>query len=672
MLNSFNNFVEEKELHQKDINNNYKNYIKLLLNYKFFTFLAFLLIYLLYYLSIQGCFEGVDICPRNIRWIVLKGIDLILSCLLLTIMIILMMYKKISKFHFIHIIIIFSFFFLYSHGLEFHDHGYFNFIAYFLLLFLLLIIIAPLSLIIYYINKKNTKCIFLLFILIFLLIFIIAYLIIMPSSCDDWPKGLNNTNIENNITKYGCQIKYPKKCAYQIFKKFQDYSKIIKKDCKSFKLFHSKEKILESSRSPYINEKANRIGYPLTNKDPNCLIDFIDNNNLLEEYFLNNLVDMDNKTILNEYFKDKMPEVEVDFFNSTQGKLKINLNYNKTLSEERKLFEKNSSPYSNNFILLYIDSVSRANSFRHLKKTLKFIERFMSYEGNYNEKYKTENFHSFQFFKYYSFKYYTGGNYPILFYGQRQDQLEISITKYFKENGYVTCYVGDYCDKDNIRTFHNLTLEEIHDHQFILCDPNKESYNINTIRCLYGKQNSEHLYEYAEQFWRKYPNNRKYLSIITNEGHEGTLNVIKYMDNIVYNFLNNLFNDNLLKDSSIFLLSDHGSGMPSLYSVYDFYKIEKNLPMLYLIINDRKNISYDIQYKYLYENQQTLITGFDIYNTIGHIIYGDNYINIKNKTKNNDTPKSKNGISLFDKINPKERYPIRYNNISVISDYSCI
>ena len=144
-------------------------------------------------------------------------------------MIILIIYKKISKLHFIHIIIIFFSFFLYSHGLDFHDHGFFNIIAYFSLLFVLLIILLPLSLIIYYINKKKRKCTFFLLILLLILISIIVYLIIMPARCDDWPKGLNNTYIENNITKYGCQIKYPKKCANQILGKFQDYTKIKKK-----------------------------------------------------------------------------------------------------------------------------------------------------------------------------------------------------------------------------------------------------------------------------------------------------------------------------------------------------------------------------------------------------------------------------------------------------------
>ncbi len=46
----------------------------------------------------------------------------------------------------------------------------------------------------------------------------------------------------------------------------------------------------------------------------------------------------------------------------------INVHYNETLSKERKLLEKKATPYSNNILLLFIDSVSRANSLRRLKK----------------------------------------------------------------------------------------------------------------------------------------------------------------------------------------------------------------------------------------------------------------------------------------------------------------
>ena len=91
--------------------------------------------------------------------------------------------------------------------------------------------------------------------------------------------------------------------------------------------------------------------------------------------------------------------------------------------------------------------------------------------------------------------------------------------------------------------------------------------------------------------------------------------------------------------------------------------------MLYLLINDRKNVSYNEQYFYLQKNQQTFITAYDIYNTINNILYGDSYINIINKTDFFDSPKSPLGQSLFGYINQKERKSRNYESM----DYSvCI
>ena len=307
-------------------------------------------------------------------------------------------------------------------------------------------------------------------------------------------------------------------------------------------------------------------------------------------------------------------------------------------------------------MILFIDSVSRANSIRQLTKTLSFFEKFMLYKGGFHPKYPEVKFHSFQFFKYHSFKYQTSGNFPRLFYGNpREAKNLILLTKYFKENGYITNYNSDSCQKDNTRTLHNFTKIEVYDHQFLLCDPNKVHYVTPYIRCLHGKMNANHLYNYANQFWRKYKNNRKFSTVILNDGHEGTLEALKYTDTVIYNYLISLFNDNLLKDTSVFLLSDHGVVMPSLYSLDDFYVLEKDLPMLYILINDRKNKSYNQQYLYMHKNQQTFITAYDIYNTINHLLYGDQYIKIKNKNNKRDTPKSPLGQSLFNKIDQRQR-----------------
>ena len=347
----------------------------------------------------------------------------------------------------------------------------------------------------------------------------------------------------------------------------------------------------------------------------------------------------------------------------------INVNYNETLSKERKKLENNTIPFSNNIMILYLDSVSRANAIRQLKKTIKFFEKFISYKGGFHEKYPTENFHSFQFFKYHSFIHHTRGNYPQLIYGNYRNNTKlVRITKYLKENGFITSYSGDCCMRDNIRTYHNLTFEEVDDHQMLLCDPNKENFNIHTIKCLYGKINTEILLEYTNKFWRKYKYNRKFSLIVTNDAHEGTLESLKYLDNLINNYLNSLFNDNLLKETSVFLLSDHGVGMPSIYYFADFYIYEVHLPMLFLLINDRKNISYNKQYLNIQENQQAFITGYDIYNTIGHLLYGNKYVDIQNKTIYNDTPKSPYGKSLFTKIDKKSRTSKKYINMA---NYIC-
>ena len=368
-------------------------------------------------------------------------------------------------------------------------------------------------------------------------------------------------------------------------------------------------------------------------------------------------------------YKDNIPEVYTDFSTNKDGEMFINLHYNETLSQEKKKLENKSNPYAENIMVLYLDSISRVNSLRKLKKTTKFFEKFISYKGGFNEKTPTEIFHSFQFFKYYAFDAQTVGNYPRMFYGAKGKVVnKTRLSKYLNENGYITAYVNDHCFFDNIPTNHDLIKEEVYDHQMTLCDPNLGHYCSMTIRCIYGKGNWEHLYNYGNQFWRSYKNNRKYLQIVSNDAHENTLEPVKYLDNTISEFLNNLFNDNLLINTTIFLISDHGASLPSIYHLSDFYALEYFLPMLFIITNDRKNKTFEEQYKYLQQNQQTFITCLDFYDTILHIIYGDKYFTFKDKDEDNNSIRAKSGKSLFMKIDQKQRSPKIYDEMP---DKSC-
>lgn len=225
---------------------------------------------------------------------------------------------------------------------------------------------------------------------------------------------------------------------------------------------------MKYSKSPYVNENTKKIGCPITNKDPNYFKTWE-----YENYLKQNLVDMDNMDEIKKIYKDNIPEVYTDFSVNKDGEMFIDLLYNETLSKEKKKLENNTNPYAENIMVLYIDSLSRQNALRKLKKTMKFFESFTSYKGGFNEKSPTEIFHTFQFFKYYAFEGQTISNYPRMFYGQsREAKNKIRITKYLNENGYIIGYANDHCFYDNIPTNHYLSIEESYDHQMTLCDPN--------------------------------------------------------------------------------------------------------------------------------------------------------------------------------------------------------
>ena len=368
----------------------------------------FLTSYYLYYLSLEKCLDGEDICSKNWNWIIIKFKQLMISSVLIIILIFLIIFDLLSKLHLIHFILAFSCFYRYSHSSYFHDHGALNLIGLFSFLFASIILLVILKVIFSILRIKYKYKI------ISVIILVVFYNILDdPINCYDWPKGLNNTYIENNINIYGCQVKFPKRCDYKILSFTQDFSKISHLSC-SNKAKNSRKNILIFSKSRYVNNNTLQFGFPLTNNDEGKKDGWDDI--ILKKYTAHHLIDMDK----NIPKKLSTPEYIVDFSRDPLGDLIINLNFNETLSVERKKFEKNTVPYSDNIIILYIDSISRNNALRKLKKTINFIEKFITYKGGYNKNFPEENFHSFQFFKYHSLKGYTAENFPPLFYGNYQ------------------------------------------------------------------------------------------------------------------------------------------------------------------------------------------------------------------------------------------------------------
>ena len=107
---------------------------------KIITITLFVIAYVLYYLSLEKCFDGEELCGNNMKWIYTKLFELILSCELISFLFGIIIFNYASKRHLIHLFATFLLFYHYSHGFYFYDHGMYNFI-FFVLLFIVHIFI---------------------------------------------------------------------------------------------------------------------------------------------------------------------------------------------------------------------------------------------------------------------------------------------------------------------------------------------------------------------------------------------------------------------------------------------------------------------------------------------------------------------------------------------------
>ena len=557
-----------------------------------------------------------------------------------------------------------------DHGDNFVSHGKLNLFALFSLTFIGEIGIL---LIVFYKYLFKNKKYFISF-LITLILLIIPMNIFLKNKdnyyCKDWDKGLNNTYINNDNSIYPCKIKIPKeKCLISVLGPFFDISNILNIKCEK-RNNKEKKNLINNSNLKNKND-IKRIGYPITigqeeeiNGKPTLYSE------TLREFVMNNLVDMDDKDQLDKLNEFQKPEVIADFSNGIYGKIEININHKDKLSNERKLLEKQNT---NNVLFLYMDNLSRVHFYRQYKKTKEFLKNFLTYKGYSNEVDKEQKYHGFEFLKYQKFDGATLQNAIPMFSGVYYNYLNtmVSIIKDFKKNGYITCNVQDICHKElmAIEPLRRYTYIEF-DHEFaaLNCEPNVYKPGLGLLngdnsvfrKCLYGKESFYYALEYGKQFWSVYKDNKRFLRITNTYPHEYSYEKAKYTDDLLYNFLKELFETDQLKNTSIFIAGDHGFALMGIYKILKAkdFPIESGLPLFILIVPDKKNITYEEQYSEIIKNQQTLVTSFDIFYTLRYILYEENY---KNEPLNGNKD---DGEYLFKYINPKERTCKKYQQMS--------
>ena len=632
------------------------DYILYLLNFTSFFF---------YYLGLTPCEKDASECilKRGMVFYYIIGVFSFISSVLYAIYISLTLYKRKYWIHYLYTLPVFYYFISNNTGANTIDHGIYNAIGWFFFLFLFISLYLLFCCLLELIRGKRYKTLVLFLGIIITLIIIFNNL---PGfSCDFWDLGLNNTRIHNDKDIYGCELMLPRenKCYLKKFDGVFDFSRIFGHSCQAEDLLNNeKKKLLSGLSYKYFGvSKLDHFGYPITtvNDDRYDVYKMED----LEEFqkIVNrHIIKMDlyNKE---NYPDEPKPEVEVFFDKNGHGTVKINITKNETLSQERKKIAEGKHSLYNNVLFLYLDSISRNVFQRKLHKTAKFIEQFMPYNLNEQEK----KFTTFQFLKYNTLKGITMPNIKPMFYGRGMDQPDgVNLVKYYKEQGYVTGHTGTTCGKE-IYSINKIILDQDldydnwdHENIALFCDPNYFDAGFSLTRgvtsyikrCLYGKYGFEYIIEYTKQFWELYKDNKKFFRIHFNEGHEGSMEVINYMTDPFFEFVKYFFENNLLNDTFIFLVSDHGCGLFGPWAVFrpDDWVLERTLAPLYLIIPNNEKLYKNGLYDIIHKNQQTFVTPYDIHNTLIQIAYGTD--------EHDPNIYATRGTSLLLDINPKERY----------------
>lgn len=608
----------------------------------------------LYLLSLRGCEGTQTYCLVNLNpaFFYLLGLYLSICTIILVILIIKAYYKTINRLNFVYIAPVY-FYLLYflDTGGDLYRHGSYNKIVFFfMIIFYGGIICFFLFLQDLYRKKKN----FILLLIFLSFVFAIGITSFkLRYGCKKWINGLNGMKIENDEYRDKCHIIHPHKCWVNMLDGIFDVSWIIQENCNNFRAGERQE--LTKYLPPRMKNTFN-FAYPITTNYTWL------NESHFDRFFKNVMRDVIDTDKDDYYNKTLQPEIFLKFNPVTQfGEITMNIQRNEKLVKEReeifKSLPKKNIPKYKNILYIYIDALSRAHFMRKMKYTKAFISKF------FNNKDKTKS--AYQMMKYHAFIYFTPPNVNPMFYGESMmNSNGTNIIRAFKQRGFITGQSNNICSRELYDLEDDYTKDmdfEPFDHENIamFCDPNFHNlenpftpylgpYSIKR-RCLYGRDTFDYVLEYGEKFFDTYKNERKFLRVAFQDAHEGTGEVVRYLDERLGVFLESFLKKGYLDDTAVFFVSDHGNNMIGFYNIFQVedFVMEKTLASWFMILPN-KETSEEI--KNIVDNQQKMVTPYDIHDTMLYMIgfeEGSKY-------------HSRFGTSIYKSINAKERDCVRY------------
>ena len=437
---------------------------------------------------------------------------------------------------------------------------------------------------------------------------------------------------------------------------------------------------LKSKDNNKISEKTKIFGFPLTNNKNYYFneLNIINNNNSnsnittqLEAKINQEIFDVE-KNSNNKY------EALIDFSDENNPKLKINIEYNEELANNRKKIESKESLFRNVFVV-YLSGVSQFYFKNVLTKLSSFISKFSITSPDTDNKLSSN---SYQFSRYHSLSNDSFYNYFHMFYDSSINSKELKTNlmnqetidindhlKYFQDNGYVTGQSIDTCSNYE-HQFKNREIFWDHENLAISCDVNFLENIKNNNYCLYGNPFYTYHINYAMQFWEKYKDNKKYFRLNFNYAHEKSGSLLSYLDQPLYDLFIKLSFNGYLEDTAVFFVSEYGGVQDNiLYNVGMSNEKEINMKMgSFLLLLNKNNELSDDENKIVYNNQNKLVTSFDIYASLSHIALGNTINKVKLYLDENNK-----GESVFKIINGDERKCELYKDYWIDEKYcSCL
>ena len=578
----------------------------------------------LYQKSLKGCDFDESTCLEadNIKKFYKHGFKLFQCSLIVGFILLLIFYNLISIYIQIPFIATYAYYFYTYQGVDLKNHGIYNSILLTIVSFIIFLCYLYFFKLFKLLYKHKIRQFFLLLLSLLSPLFIIYYSVI-EIECHNFYRGLNGLEISQKESENSCYLPKPNFCTIKLFDNIFDLSRIVylikkgippipyisnylyNKDLYCINRDNSKSVFYEHANR---KKRLNKFGFNLSFPDTS-IFDFKKHSRVGKFHYkvFNRIYDYDKriKKYNNSLNRKKRanPEVVVHFNNETdKGTLTMELRQDKRLIYKRRKLAAKFKVRYDNILFIFIDAVSKNHFRRKFPLTSNLLSKYLMTDLNNDNKNIENNITAFQFLKYNNFRPSTQVNIIPMFYGESmKSQKGTSLIKYFKEKGYITGGSENICHRELFlleQDKNKKVVFESFDHEnfAMFCDPNYNPPNNRVSlfkglfsmmrRCLYGKDTFDWVFDFGYKFLEKYKNERKFLRLGFIDGHEGTMEAIKYLDNSLYSFLDFYIKNYFTNSTAIFIASDHGENMISIHHLLnsDEFLYERTLGTFFLLL----------------------------------------------------------------------------------------